>query len=51
MSPREGTMFPGSSLVLAENIERGSDDVELTADHLTHNSGNMSPSPGPISRK
>ena len=37
--------------VIAEEVERGNGDVELTADHLTHSSGDMSPSPGLISRK
>lgn len=46
--------FQGRDLappVIAEEVERGSGDVELTADHLTHSSGDTSPSPGLISRK
>lgn len=39
MWPREGTLFPGSAPVIAEDVERGSGDAELTADHLTHNLG------------
>lgn len=51
VGPKEGTVFPGFSPVVAENTEGGSGDFEVTADHLTHNSGDLTPSPGLISRK
>lgn len=35
MGPKEGTVFPGFSPMIAENIEGGSGDFEVTADHLT----------------
>lgn len=49
MDLREGNIFPGSSPVIAENIER--DSGLLIPDHLTHNSGDMSSSPGADEQK
>lgn len=46
---REGNIFPCSSPVIAENIER--DGGMLIPDHQTHNSRDISSSPGLMNRK